>query len=85
MRRSLAVVLLVLAVAGCSNKETATKISDLEARNEELSQRLTKLENDLNETKKELIVHQQAMQTMNDRLKTMETNVDKLAYGSAAH
>jgi outer membrane murein-binding lipoprotein Lpp len=79
--RNLTVALLVLTLAGCgAGKATTAKISDLESRNEELSQRLTKLENDLTETKRQLIQHQQAMQTMNDRLKTVEASVDKLAY-----
>lgn len=86
MQKNVAVALLVLALAGCgADKATTAKIADLESRNDELNQRVTKLEKRLDDAEKQLVAHQQAMQTMNDRLKTAETNVDKLAYGAAAH
>lgn len=76
---------LLLSVLACGDKQTAAKLTDLQTRNEDLNQRITKLENDLNDTKKQIIQMQQAVQTMNDRVKTVETSVDKLAYASTQH
>lgn len=86
MRRNLTAALLLLALAGCgADKATAAKVADLESRNEDLTQRVTKLEKRLDDAEKQIVAQQQTIQTMNDRLKTAEVNVDKLAYGSAAH
>ena len=46
---------------------------------------MTKLEKRLDDAEKQIVAQQQTIQTMNERLKTAEVNVDKLAYGSAAH
>ena len=86
MRKSLAAALLLLALAGCGgDKATTAKLTDLQAKNDELNQRVAKLEQRLDDAEKQLVQYQPAIQTMNERLKTAETNVDKLAYGSAAH
>ena len=86
MRKSLIVPLFVILLAGCgADQATTAKVSELETKNADLEQRAAKLEKRLDEAEKQLVQHQQAMQVMNDRLKTMEVNVDKLAYGAAAH
>ncbi len=85
MRQNLMAALLLVSLAGCNGKATEAKISDLESRNADLSQRLAKTESRLDEAEKKLVQHEQAMQVLNDRLKTAETAVDKLAYGSAPH
>jgi uncharacterized protein YoxC len=86
MRKIAFTLLIVLLLSGCgAGKAMSTRVDDLQAKNDELTKRVTKLEDDLNETKRQLIQHQQAMQTMNERLKTVETAVDKLAYSSTAN
>ena len=85
MRRNRAAAILVLALAACGDKATEAKITDLQTRNDELNQRVRKLEQRLDDAEKELVQYQQAMKAMNDRLKTAEAGIDKLAYGAAAH
>jgi predicted nucleic acid-binding Zn-ribbon protein len=85
MRKSLIVLLLTFGLAACGkDTTTATKISEIESRNEELNQRVAKLEKRLDESEKQLVQYQQAIQAMNERQKTLETNIDKLAYPTAA-
>lgn len=45
----------------------------------ELGRRVTRLEDDLHEVKRQLITQQQAMQILNERLKSMEASVDKIS------
>ena len=80
MRKNLTAALLLLALAGCGgDKATAAKLTDLQSRNDELNQRVSKLEQRLDNAEKQLVQYQQALQTMNDRLRTAEGNIDKLA------
>ena len=86
MRKTLPVALLLIFLAACGgDKQTASKLADLQSRNDDLNQRITKLENDLNDTKKQLIQMQQTVQSMNDRMKVVETGMDKLTYAGAPH
>lgn len=72
--------LLILLFASCGGSGGA----ELQAKNDALSKRVDKLEDDLHEANRKLIAHEQAIQTMNERLKTVEVGVDKLAYGSSS-
>ena len=81
MRRSLTAALLVLTLAGCgADKATTAKIADLETRNQDLEQRVAKLEKRLDDAEKQMVAQQQAISTLNERQKSAENSIDKLAY-----
>jgi len=78
MRRTLAAALLLLALGCGADSKTAAKLSDLQTRNDDLNQQVTKLEKRLDDVDKQIVAQQQTMQAMNDRLKTAEAYIDKL-------
>jgi septal ring factor EnvC (AmiA/AmiB activator) len=86
MRKNLAAAVLVLAFASCGpDGATIAKFNTLQVRNDELSQQVTKLEKRLDDAEKQLVQQQQALQVLNDRLKTAEASIDKLAVQSVTH
>ena len=83
MRRKLIPVglLLTLLVVGCGDKSKTAR--ELQSTGEQLTARIQKLEDDLHEAKRQLIAQEQAIATLTERLRTMEQNMDKLAYQSS--
>jgi outer membrane murein-binding lipoprotein Lpp len=74
-------LLVTLLVVGCGDKSKTAR--DLQSKGDELTARVQKLEDDLHEAKRQLITQEQALATLTERLRTMEQNVDKLAYQSS--
>lgn len=71
-KRSFITAALLVLMLGCGGGPGGSQGS-------ELSRRVTKLEDDLHEVKRQLITQQQAMQILNERLKSMEASVDKIS------
>ena len=76
MRKTGALLLLMLVLAGCGGD--AGKVSDLEKSNADLKARVESLEKQLLDAQKQLIQHQQAMQVLNSRYREMENYFNKL-------
>jgi outer membrane murein-binding lipoprotein Lpp len=74
-------LLVTLLVVGCGDKSKVAR--DLQSKGDELTARVQKLEDDLHEAKRQLIAQEQSLATLTERLRTMEQNVDKLAYQSS--
>ena len=70
-----------MVLAGCGGSDS--KIEELQAKNEQLSQRVKLLEDNLLDAQKQLIAHKQAMQTLNTRQREMENYFNKLQAGSS--
>lgn len=83
MKRLIAVALLFLLVVSCGGSKTGVTVDDLQKQNEELKTRVKSLEDQLLEAQKKEIQHDQALQTIAERLRTVETAVDKIALGPA--
>lgn len=81
LKFAIAVLATALLMAGCAGG--GSKVAELEANNAALAKRVQKLEDDLHEAKRQLIVHEQALKTVSERLRSAESNIDKLAYRSA--
>jgi outer membrane murein-binding lipoprotein Lpp len=75
--RSILAIALFLLVVSCGKVGNG---SELSRKYDELATRVTKLEDDLHEAKRQVIAQQQTIQSLNERLKTAEVPVDKLAY-----
>lgn len=71
-KRSVISAALLILMLGCGIETGGPQGS-------ELSRRVTRLEDDLHEVKRQLITQQQAMQILNERLKSMEASVDKIS------
>ncbi len=78
MKRTMAISLFLLLLAGCGGKATST-IDELQKSHDDLKARVKTLEDDLLQANKKLIQHDQALQAMHERLRQIESNVDKLA------
>jgi outer membrane murein-binding lipoprotein Lpp len=74
-------LLVALLVVGCGEKSKVAR--DLQSKGDELTRRVQTLEDDLHAAKRQLIAQEQAIATLTERLRTMEQNVDKLAYQSS--
>ncbi len=78
MKRTVAISLFLLLLAGCGGK-AGSRIDELQKSNDDLKARVKTLEDDLLQANKKLIQHDQALQAMHERLRQIESNVDKLA------
>lgn len=78
--RSILPIALLFLLLGCGKDGASSEVS---RKGDDLAQRVTKLEDDLHQAKRQLIAQEQALQAMNERLKAAEVNVDKLAYLTA--
>ena len=85
MAKRLATVLVLLALGCGADSKTTARLNDLQTRSDDLNQQVLKLEKRLDDAEKQLVQQQQALQVMNERLKTAETSIDKLAVQSVTH
>jgi chromosome segregation ATPase len=80
MTRMILVVLCLLLLASCGGSDS--QVAELEKKNADLTQRVQNLENNLLAAEKKLIVHEQAMQTLNSRMREVDNLFAKLQSGS---
>ncbi len=83
MKNVVWVALCVLLVAGCDSKATRA-VDDLQAKVDALNARVKVLEDDLLATNKKMIQHEQAMQMMNERMKEISDDFDKIRLGQTS-
>lgn len=81
IRKLASVAMVCVLLAGCSGSDS--KIEELQAKNEQLSQRVKVLEGHLLDAQKQLIAHQLAMQTLSTRQREMENYFNKLQAGAS--
>jgi cytochrome c556 len=84
MRTRFGLVILVACVliSACGGG-AGSKTDELQANNAALMKRVQTLEDDLHEAKRQLIIHEQAIKSMSERLRAAEANIDKLDYRSS--
>ncbi len=84
MKRTMAISLCVLLLlASCGGGKASARVDELQKSNDDLKARVKTLEDELLEANKKLIQHDQALQAMHERLRNMETAVDKMTLGAA--
>jgi len=83
MKRTIVVSLCVLMLVSCGGSKGAATLEDLRKSNEDLTRRVKSLEDELLETNKKLIQHQQALQAMHEQVRDMENVVNKIQYAPA--
>ena len=77
-------LLAVLTLTSCGgDKESAARVAELQSKVDALSARVKSLEDQQLAADKRNIQHEQVIQTMNTRLRDMETYVAKLQYGQS--
>ena len=81
MKRTIIVSLCVLLLVSCGGGKGTATLEDLQKSNEDLTRRVKSLEDDLLETNKKLIQHQQALQAMHEEVRDMENIVNKIQLG----
>jgi hypothetical protein len=78
MKTIFRVALCAALILGC--KASSGEMADMKAQMDDLTHRVKYLEDDLMKADKQLIQQQQAMQTMHDQVREMQTYFDKLQY-----
>ena len=82
MRRLTVIALAAfLLLASCGVSKTGVTMDDLQRSNEDLQRRVKSLEDQLLETQKKQIQHDQALQAMAERIRDMENSVNKIQLG----
>ena len=76
--RVIIALVLLIAFAGCGD---SSNVADLEKKNADLTARVKALEEQTLAIDKKLIQHQQAMATLNQRVRDMEGEVDRARMG----
>ena len=84
MKNVARVVLCAFLVVGCSGTKTVQRVDELQAKVDALNARVKVLEDDLLATNKKLIQHEQAMQTMYQQMKDIQTDFDKIKFGQTS-
>jgi phage shock protein A len=79
----ISVCLLFLLVAGCGTG-AAGRIADLERKNEQLSQRVKNLEDQLLAAEKKMIGLEQGIQQTNSRMKDLEGYFMRMQYSQSS-
>ena len=82
MRRMAAFSLIAILLCGCGGGKVSATVDELQQKNDDLTHRVKTLEDDLLAEQKKSIQREQALQDMNERLKAMETRVDKLLFAA---
>jgi TolA-binding protein len=83
MKTALRVALCALLITGCGMFGSSSRMSDLEAKTDDVAGRMKSLEDRLLAMEKKQIQQQQALQAMYERVRDMETNFSKLQYGQS--
>ena len=84
MKRTIAVALAAfLMLASCGGSKSGATMDDLQRSNKDLEARVKSLEDQLLEAQKKQIQHDQALQAMAERLRNVETAIDKIALSPA--
>jgi len=81
MKLATTLLIATLTLAGCGGSDS--KVEDLQAKNEQLSQRVKMLEDHVLEAQKQLIAQQQAMQTLSTRQREIENYFNKMQAGAS--
>ncbi len=83
--RKLTVIALAafLLLASCGGSKSGVTMDDLQRSNDDLQRRVKSLEDQLLETQKKQIQHDQALQAMAERIRDMENSVNKIQLGPA--
>ncbi|HUP47730.1 MAG TPA: hypothetical protein VNA04_02965 [Thermoanaerobaculia bacterium] len=77
MKQMMAIVVCVVFLSSCGGS-AGSRLDELEAKNNALTQRVKTLEEQLLAAEKRLIVHEQAMQTVHSRQRDIENYLNKL-------
>ena len=83
MKRSILASLCLLMLVSCGGSGAGVTMDDLKKSNDDLTRRVKSLEEQLLESDKKLIQHQQALQVMHERLRDVETAIGKIQMGPA--
>ncbi len=79
MKKILLAVLCAVLLTTCGgNKAANARLDELQSKNEQLTQRVRTLEDQLLDTQKQLIAQKQALQTITERQREMENYFDRL-------
>jgi outer membrane murein-binding lipoprotein Lpp len=84
MKNVARVALCVLLIAGCSGAKTTARVDELQSKVDALNARVKVLEDDLLKTNKKMIQHEQAMLLLNEQVKQVQTDFDKIRYGESS-
>ena len=74
--------LCALLLTGCEKAKVGARVDELQTKNEELTRRVKILEDQLFDAQKKLIQHEQALQQIGERLRSMENSVNKIEIGT---
>lgn len=74
-------LLLALLLTSCGGSRASRAVDDLQKKNDELTQRVKSLEDNLFAAEKKLIQMQQAIQGINERVRDMEGVIDQVRTG----
>ena len=84
MKNVARVVLCAFLVAGCAGTKTIARVDELQSKVDALNARVKVLEDDLLAANKKMIQHEQAMQTMYQQMKDIQTDFDKIKFGQSS-
>ena len=74
---------VVLLIGSCGGSKSLRAVEELQKKNDELTQRVKTLEDNLLASDKKQIQLQQAVQGMNERLRDIEGQIDQVRMGLA--
>ena len=84
MKSRLSFLLLVLVLmVGCGGSKSLRAVDELQKKNDDLTQRVKTLEDNLLASEKKQIQLQQAVQGVNERLRDIEGQIDQVRMGMA--
>jgi PBP1b-binding outer membrane lipoprotein LpoB len=78
MKRIMTVALFLILLGGCGGSAVSRRMDEVQAKNDALAARVKSLEDQLLVAQKQLIAHQQAMQTIRERQREMENYFDRM-------